>query len=147
VSARKGRRAAVISIVALAMTAAACGKGSAPTGSGTPSGQSSARPSTPATVKILSPSNGQTVLGPRVNIDVQLTGATISSVTTTKIVPTLGHLHVYVDDQVVSMNFSASGSIGKVSAGQHVLRVEFVAQDHRPWNPRVFDQIVFEVKD
>ena len=30
--------------------------------------------------------------------------------------------------------------------GQHILRAEFVAADHRPFNPRDFTQVTFEVQ-
>jgi hypothetical protein len=33
-----------------------------------------------------------------------------------------------------------------LAPGTHVLRVEFVASDHAPFDPRVVTQAVFEVK-
>jgi hypothetical protein len=33
-----------------------------------------------------------------------------------------------------------------VAPGQHTLRVEFVASDHLPFDPRVISEVVFEVK-
>jgi hypothetical protein len=97
-------------------------------------------------VAILSPTNGEVVQGSDVKIRVELTGAKIVPATTTDIVPTKGHLHVYLDDQIVSMNFKLSGDIGEVAPGMHVLRVEFVASDHLPFDPRVFTAVTFEAK-
>ena len=79
-------------------------------------------------------------------VRVRLQDATISPVTTTSIAPDVGHLHLYVDDQIESMNFSTSSKIGGVQPGLHVLRVEFVAADHLPFDPRVIAQVAFEVK-
>jgi hypothetical protein len=140
-----GRRSArrAMAILAVALLASACSKGSdAASGSSTPY----VRPSSPAEVAILSPTNGEVVHGSDVKIHVQLTGAKIVPATTTDIVPTKGHLHVYLDDQIVSMNFKLTGAIGDVTPGMHVLRVEFVASDHLPFDPRVFTAVTFEAK-
>jgi len=130
-----------MAILVLALLASACSKGSdAAGGSPTPY----VRPSSPATVAILSPTDGEVVQGSDVKIRVRLTGAKIVPATTTDIVPTKGHLHVYLDDQIVSMNFKLTGDIGDVTPGMHVLRVEFVASDHLPFDPRVFTAVTFQ---
>jgi len=72
--------------------------------------------------------------------------ATIAAATTTNIRPDQGHLHLYLDDQIESMNFSTSATLPAVKPGLHVLRVEFVASDHLPFDPRVIAQVAFEVK-
>jgi hypothetical protein len=139
-----GRRSARLAMTILAVAlAGACSKGSG-AADGTPTPY--ARPSSPATVAILSPTNGEVVHGSDVKIRVELNGAKIVPATTTHIVPTKGHLHVYLDDQIVSMNFKLTGDIGDVGPGMHVLRVEFVASDHRPFDPRVFTAVTFEDK-
>ena len=76
---------------------------------------------------------------------VSLKGAHVVKPTTTHIVPTQGHIHVYLDDQIVSMNYSLDNTV-HVTPGEHVLRVEFVASDHLPFDPRVVKAVVFEVK-
>ena len=138
-----GRRSVrlAMAILAVAVVACACSKESGAAG-GTPTPY--VRPSSPATVAILSPTNGQVVHGSDVRIRVELTGSKIVPATTTDIVPTKGHLHVYLDDQIVSMNFKLTGDIGDVTPGMHVLRVEFVASDHLPFDPRVFTAVTFQ---
>jgi hypothetical protein len=136
------RRAMVLPVaVVLAVLAGGCSTGT-DVGNSTPD----VRPSSPAKVAILSPTNGQVVHGPNVKIRIRLTGAKIVPATTTDIVPTKGHLHVYLDDQIVSMNFKLTGDIGGLKPGLHILRVEFVASDHRPFDPRVFTAVTFEAK-
>ena len=61
------------------------------------------------------------------------------------IVPDEGHLHVFLDGSIVSMQFGLDGSLPNVAPGQHVLRVEFVASDHLPFDPRLFQSVVFTV--
>ncbi len=128
--------------VGVALLAAACSK----SGGSAASQSSLPRPSSPAKVKILSPANGDVLHGSKVKIRVDLSGARIVAATTTHISPDTGHLHVYLDNQIVSMNFSTTDDIGNVKPGMHVLRVEFVASDHLPFNPRVFTAVTFQVQ-
>jgi hypothetical protein len=97
-------------------------------------------------VQIVTPTNGEVIHGSTVPVKVKLTGATIVQATSTNIVPTQGHLHLYLDDQIESMNFSDATTIGDVSPGLHTLKVEFVATDHLPFDPRVIAQVAFEAK-
>ena len=131
--------------MAAALLLCACG-GSSPSSGPTGSSGPSPRPSSPAKIQILSPRNGATVKGPTVHVRVRLTGAEIVPATTTHITPTQGHLHVYLDGKIVSMNFSADATIPNVPPGRHLLNVEFVASDHLPFDPRVITGCVFFVK-
>lgn len=135
----------------VALTLAACGSGgSASAPSGTHSmdmhGGPSPRPSSPAKIQILTPTNGQVVKGPDVPLRIKLTGGKIVQPSTTHVVPTEGHVHVALDGQLVSMNFGLNQPLKNVSPGTHTLHVEFVASDHQPFDPRVFQEIAFTVK-
>jgi hypothetical protein len=103
------------------------------------------RPSSTAQLQILSPTNGETVQGPNVPLEVSLEGAHIVSTTSRNLKPDEGHLHVSLDGQIVSMTFGLDQAIPGVAPGQHTLRVEFVANDHSPFDPRVFKELVFTV--
>jgi Domain of unknown function (DUF4399) len=136
-------RSKVVVAVAAAVLLAACGGGgSSSAGS---SGQPSARPSSPAKLSILEPRNGQVIHGSNVHVKLALKGARIVPATTQHITPTTGHVHLLLDGRIVSMNYSLDDTI-KVKPGQHVMRVEFVASDHLPFDPRVVSAVVFEVK-
>jgi hypothetical protein len=139
-----GPRALLVSgLAALALTAAACGGGS---GDGGPSTSPSIRPSSPAHVTIEQPTNGETFkAGATIPVKVQLTGAKIVRQTTTHITPTTGHLHLYVDNGLVSMNYQTTNTLKGVKSGMHVMKVEFVAADHIPFDPRVVTAVTFEV--
>jgi hypothetical protein len=97
-------------------------------------------------VRIVTPTNGEVIHSSTVPVKVKLSGATIVQTTSTNIVPTKGHLHLYLDDQIESMNFTTSATIPDVSPGLHALKVEFVASDHLPFDPRVIAQVAFEVQ-
>jgi hypothetical protein len=104
------------------------------------------RPSSPATVAIVTPTSGARVTGTSVHVVLSLTGATIVPATTTAITPTTGHVHLYVDNQLVSMNYGLEQDL-PITAGSHVLKAEFVAADHAPFSPRVYsDQVIFTVQ-
>jgi hypothetical protein len=116
-----------------------------PSGNSTPTASPSAlgpRPSSPATVEILSPTSGATVTGTSVHVVLRLTGATIVATTSTNIQPDQGHVHLYVDNVLVSMNYGLEQDL-PVHPGTYVLKAEFVASDHAPFNPRVLSPEVF----
>jgi hypothetical protein len=129
-------------LIALVLLAAACSGGTSAATGGPPS----PRPASPAKVTIISPTDGQVIHGSNVHIAVDLTGAKIVQTTSTNIVPTEGHLHVYLDGNIVGMNFGLTDTVGNVAPGIHILQVEFVASDHLPFDPRVIAQTTFEAK-
>jgi hypothetical protein len=94
------------------------------------------RPSSPAVVTIVEPTAGQTVSGTTVHVVLSLTAAKIVSQTTTHIRPDEGHIHLFVDHVLVSMNYGLEQDL-PVHPGTYVLSAEFVAADHAPFNPRV----------
>ncbi len=142
-----------IRLLALAILLAACGPGasssvpSSSVGGSSPSGSAAgARPSSPATVRIGQPSSGQTVTGSSIHVVIDLQGATIVPATTTNLNPTEGHLHLYLDNVLVSMNYGLEQDV-PVHPGTHFVKAEFVAADHAPFAPRVWSSdVVFTVK-
>ncbi|MDP9340789.1 MAG: DUF6130 family protein [Actinomycetota bacterium] len=139
---RRHRTILLTLLVVAALVLAGCSGGKAAAGGTTPA----ARPSSPAKLTILSPTNGEVVKGSVVHVRLKLENAKIVQATTTHITPTTGHVHLYLDDKVISMNYQLDNTIANVKPGSHVLRVEFVASDHLPFDPRVFEQVAFEVK-
>ena len=127
----------------LVLATAAC------SGNGTPThpaiGSTGPRPSSPATVEIVSPAPSTTVQGDTLHVVLRLNGGTLVPQTTTEISPDEGHVHLYVNNVLVSMNYGLEQDI-PVQPGSTVLKAEFVAADHAPFSPRVWsDEIVFTV--
>ncbi|TAM67432.1 MAG: hypothetical protein EPN50_05245 [Chloroflexota bacterium] len=128
----------------VAILAAACGPAGAASPSASPS--SASRPSSPAVITITEPTQGQVVTGSTVHVVVALQGAKVVQQTTTHIVPTEGHVHLYLDNALVYMQYSLQQDL-PVHPGTYTLRAEFVAADHAPFDPRVFsEQVIFTVK-
>jgi hypothetical protein len=130
--------------LAIAVTVLAAGCGSAAV-TATPSPATTAagpRPSSPATVEIVSPAAGAKISGASVHVVLRLTGARIVAATTTTIRPDEGHIHLYVDNVLVSMNYGLEQDIA-VHPGTWVLKAEFVASDHAPFSPRVWSPEVY----
>ena len=93
----------------------------------------------------MSPTPTRSVTGTTSTWSSALTGATIVRATTTDIRPDQGHIHLYVDNNLVSMNYGTTQDL-PVVPGTHVLHAEFVAADHVPFNPRVVTpDVVFTV--
>jgi len=140
------RHRLLLVVVAVALGAAACSKSTGSGGSSSPTGTPTSRPSSTAQLTLVSPTNGEVIHGTSISVKVKLMGATIVPATSANVVPDQGHLHVYLDNQLAAMNFQLDGAIPNVSAGVHILRVEFVATDHAPFDPRVIVQVTFQVQ-
>lgn len=124
------------------------GASAAAPGSTVPSGSpaTATRPSSPAQLTIVSPTPNELVTGTTLHVVVGLTGATIVAATTTDVRPDQGHIHLYVDNNLVSMNYGTTQDL-PVAPGTHILRAEFVASDHYPFDPRVVTpDVVFTVQ-
>ena len=99
------------------------------------------RPSTTATVQILSPTAGQVVTGSTLHVVLQLNGGTIIPTSTaTPIGTNEGHIHLLDNGSVISMAFSTQQDIS-LTPGPHLLEAEFVASDHLPFSPRVIASV------
>ena len=96
------------------------------------------RPSTDAKISFVAPSNGEVFHGSpaKVPVAVRLTGGKIVPFTSTHLVPNEGHIHLYLDGNIVLMAYGTTTTL-KVEPGRHELTAEFVAVDHGPWDPRV----------
>jgi hypothetical protein len=138
------RLSAVLAALLIAATACSSSKPAGSAGTTTP--LPSARPSSTATVKITSPPNGGSVNGPKVHVQVVLTGGRIVPVVSKNIKPDEGHIHVKLDGATLTFNAGLEYDIPEVKPGNHQLEVEFVASDHAPFDPRVFSGITFTVK-
>jgi hypothetical protein len=142
------RRIAAPALVTLVL--AACGGGGGNDGNSvSPSASPSPateRPSSPADLAIVRPKTGRVVQGSTVLLQVSLEGAKLVPQTTTDISPDEGHLHVLLDDQLISMTEGLEQEIADVAPGTHRITVEFVASDHFPFDPRVVSVVAFEVR-
>jgi hypothetical protein len=133
-------------VLAAILTLAACG-GSASGDAASPSAPTPAsRPSSPAQLTILHPKNAAVVHGSTVDLLVDLEKARIVPATTTHIVPDEGHLHVLLDDELISMTEGLHQTIDGLKPGLHRVTVEFVASDHAPFDPRVVAVVEFQVE-
>lgn len=140
------RPSGIVAIAALVLTACAGESGGQPGSShGASVSVAGERPTTEATVRILSPDDGEVVRGD-VEVAIELEGAEIASQTTTDLRPDEGHIHVLVDDELVSMTEGLTQTLPDLEPGTHLLKIEFVANDHAPFEPRVIDAVAFEVR-
>ena len=136
------RPAALFALLSVAILSGGCAPpASSPSTTPTPG----SRPSSPAVVTILQPTPNQVITGRSVHVVLSLRNARIVPQTSTTIRPDEGHVHLFVDNVLVSMNYQLEQDLA-VHPGTYVLKAEFVAADHAPFNPRVFSQeVVFVV--
>jgi len=142
-------RAATLAVVVAALAVTACSGGedgnggsAAPTSTAAVAAE---RPSSPAKLTIEQPRQGQTVKQARPELVLNLDGAKVVNQTTTRVQGDEGHIHLYVDGKLVTMNYGLRQRLPRLPPGQHVVQAEFVAADHAPFDPRVLTQAAFQV--
>jgi hypothetical protein len=103
------------------------------------------RPHSTATIEIVAPTRNQVIPTPIMQVDIRLTGGRLTPLTTTKLTPNTGHLHVSIDGQLLSMTIDEHNriDISGLSDGEHLLQAEFVAADHGPFDPPVTASVPF----
>jgi hypothetical protein len=117
-------------------------------GSGSSSGKSAAaRPSTTATLQIVSPApNART--GRTVEVRMQLEHAHV--VPASQVGGALradeGHIHLVVDGQLVAMPRQLTDRVTDLPPGPHTIEAEFVASDHVSFANRVVAAVTFVVR-
>ena len=141
-------RAAALGVVVAALAVTACSGSGGEGGSAGPATTAAAtadRPSSPAKLTIKAPRQGQTVKQDRPELVLNLDGAKVVNQTTTRVQGDEGHIHLYVDGKLVTMNYGLRQRLPQLPTGQHVVQAEFVAADHAPFDPRVLTQAAFQV--
>jgi hypothetical protein len=131
-------------VVAVPLSAAGCSDDAARDPAPAPTPAVVPRPQSTAELGILTPSSGDVVDPGAVPLRISLEGAQLVEGASTDIEPDEGHLHVLLDGELVDMTSGLRGRLPDVEPGRHVLRVEFVAADHAPFDPRVVADVVFE---
>lgn len=145
---RPARLARPLAAVLVALLVSSCAQSSSSSAAYAPyaSYVASGRPSTKAVVRIVSPTPNEVITGSTVHVVVSVTGATVVDDTNEEIRPDQGHVHVYLDNTLWYMQYSLSKDI-PVNPGTYVMKAEFVANDHAPFNPRDWStQVFFTVK-
>src|SRR5687767_9566630 len=91
-------------------------------------------------IEVVSPAEGETVAAnEKVTLEVEITGGSLTSESESED-PTEGHLHIYIDDELVSMPSTETPEV-RFKPGEHVLTVEFTEADHHSFDPRVLDEV------
>lgn len=90
-----------------------------------------------AAIAIASPEDGATVEAGAIPVEIDLTGAELAGESSSE---DAGHVHVYVDGEVVDMPSSLDVEVD-LEAGEHELEVEFVDADHAALDPPVADSV------
>jgi len=111
---------------------------------------SAVRPSSTATIHIVSPTEGEVFEGTagapaHVLVQIRVVGARIVPLASTRLRPNEGHVHLFLDGSLISMTAGTTASL-EAGPGSHVLGAEFVASDHGPFDPRVQATVRFVVR-
>jgi hypothetical protein len=109
-----------------------------------------ARPSSTATISIVTPTEDEVFRGTagapaHVLVEIRVLGARIVPLTSTRLRPDEGHVHLFLDGSLLSMTAGTTTTLD-AGPGAHVIGAEFVASDHGPFDPRVQSAVRFIVR-
>jgi hypothetical protein len=132
-------------LVVAASVLAACGgpTQSTPTAAPTFTPATLNRPSSPVTITLISPANGELVQGTSVHVVVMVSGGTVTRVYSTNISPTKGHVHLYLNNQLVYMSYTLHQDLPVNPGVLYSMYAEWVAADHYPFSPRDVTQTIY----
>jgi hypothetical protein len=130
----------VVSVVLL-IAALAVGTGAFAFGGSSSSTSSGTAPAPDGVeVQITAPDDGSSVpAGRPLTVEADINGGRLTTATESDD-PTQGHLHVFVDDELISMPTRPAQEV-ELEAGDHTIVVEFTTADHRSFEPRILDSI------
>jgi hypothetical protein len=145
------RRPLLVLLTAITVVVTACGSASAAdptvtpgaTPYPTPVGGLGHRPSSPVKLTLLSPTNGEVVHGTSLLVRVSVVGGIITRNTSSIISPTKGHVHLYLNNQLIPMLYTLSETITVKPGLEYAMYAEYVAQDHFPFSPRDLTPTIF----
>jgi hypothetical protein len=141
----------LVLLAALLVCVTGCGSTGDRTGSATPaatqyptpSGGLGHRPASPVRITLVSPTNGEMVHGASVLVRVSVTGGIVTPTLSAVVSPTKGHVHLYLNNQLIFMSYTLSQPINVTPGLEYSMYAEFVAQDHYPFDPRDVTPTIF----
>ena len=100
----------------------------------------------PVKLTILSPMNDEVITGSTAHVTITLTGGTIEPTFSTNVSPTVGHIHLYMNSELVAMAYATATDLPVDPGAEYSLYAEWVAADHGSFTPRdVTPKIYFAV--
>jgi hypothetical protein len=105
------------------------------------------RPSSTASLAIVEPRDDALIRGDAVDVVFTLEGGTLVDLTETEVRPDEGHLHVTLDGALVSMTGGLEQELTGLEPGPHLLKAEYVAADHAPFEPRILAAVAFTLEE
>jgi hypothetical protein len=133
------RRVVVPILIAAALVCGGCSQTSNSSGNQT-------RPHSTAKLKVIEPKPGAVERPGRIEVKLDLIGGRITKVVTTRIKPDVGHIHLRLDGETITLLGSLDQKVSVKKKGPHLLEAEFVAADHGPFDPRILSAVNFTTR-
>jgi hypothetical protein len=92
---------------------------------------------------LVSPTNHEVVHGQTLGVVVAVSGGTVEQNYSTNISPTRGHVHLFLNSQLVYMSYTLHQDLTVHPGLTYAMYIEWVASDHLPFSPRDVTQPIF----
>jgi hypothetical protein len=126
-------------LIAVMVVATACDS----TSRSTPGTTIGTRPASPVRITLVSPTSDAVVHGTTLHVVVTVSGGTVVQNYSTNISPTKGHVHLYLNSQLVYMSYTLHQDLAVHPGLTYAMYIEWVASDHLPFSPRDVTQPIF----
>lgn len=134
---RNARRALTLLLTLVAMSGCgAMATTSGPSSSPSPTVGPRHDETSPVKITLVSPASDEIVLGSTVHVKISVSGGTITPAYSTHVSPTVGHVHLYLNNQLVSMAYATETDLPVDPGAVYSLYAEWVAEDHGSFTPR-----------
>jgi hypothetical protein len=134
---RSARRALALLLAVIALSACgSTGATSVPQVAASPTIGPTHNEASPVKLTLLSPLSDEIVTGSTVHVKVSVSGGTITQAYSTQVSPTVGHIHLYLNSQLVSMAYATETELPVDPGAVYSLYAEWVAEDHGSFTPR-----------
>jgi hypothetical protein len=150
VSARRRFARPALALLLAAMALGACGGSTSTTTVVTVPASPTTGPShdqsSPVKLTLVSPKNDEVVSGSSVHVTLTISGGTIDAGYSKNISPTVGHIHLYLNSELVAMSYATGTDLPVDPGAEYSLYAEWVASDHGSFTPRdITPKIYFTV--
>lgn len=138
-SARRRIARRPLALLLVPLTLGACGSAATavtPSATASPTVGPTHGQASPVKLTLVSPKSDEIIVGSTAHIALTMTGGTITPAYSSNVSPVVGHIHLYLNGELVSMSYQTQTDLPVDPGATYSLYAEWVASDHGSFTPR-----------